>query len=147
MDKTSEIAAIRTYAKGWQGDNYLAALFTESFLNWVETRILDDMAPNIMSALNFEHAEVLRLMGEVKTAEKAKRHAEGEKDTALLDLVESKEMLTSTQADLDASYETANGYRDVLAQIEDLAKEAWLRGEIITPDSLRYILRKAEDID
>ncbi len=146
MDKTAEIAAIRTYAKGWQDDHYLTSLFTDSFLNWVETRILDDTAPDIMAALDFEHSEVLRLMGEVKVAEKAKRHAESEKDETLLDLVQSKEMLTSTQADLDESYKTVEDYRNVLAEIEELAKEAWLRGETITPDSLRYILRKAEDI-
>ncbi len=146
MDKTAEIAAIRTYAKGWRGDNYLTSLFTESFLNWVETRILDDTAPDIMAALDFEHAEVLCLMDEVKQAERAVKNAEYARDTAILDRGEAEKMQASTQADLDTSYETVNGYRDVLAEIEDLAKEAWLRGETITPDSLRYILHKTEDI-
>jgi len=147
MDKQSEIAALRTYAKGWQGDHYLASLFTSDFLTWVENRILNDTAPDIMGALNFGHSEELRLMGEVKTAERAQRKAECDRDTAILDKVDTKELLAAIQTDLDASYETVNGYRDVLAQLEELAKEAWLRGETITPDSLRYILQKAEDID
>ncbi len=146
MNKQSEIAALKSFVSNWKGDYYLASLFTPDLLVWVENKITDDIAPNIMAALAFEHAEVLRLMGEVRQAERATKNAEIIRDQAVQDLVESKEMLTSTQADLDESYKTVEDYRNVLAEIEELAKEAWLRGETITPDSLRYILRKAEDI-
>lgn len=63
--REAELAHLRKLAATCERGTYLASLFSEDLIAWIERKMADDVDVNIAGALAFEQAEARRTAGEL----------------------------------------------------------------------------------